>query len=137
VSQATLLVVSALMALTVALSVGLRTRTSDLAFERRSLDRLCARWSAESGLAHLQAEIGGGRRPAKLTGSLPPGPGYKEASYQVSAAQSAAGLSVTIDGRCVPKEGRATISRLSLAIGPGPSGWHVKKRRELTAGRDP
>lgn len=119
------------LALGVVLTVALRARSTGLSFEQRSLDRTCARWSAESGLAHLLAELAAGRRPDRLTGKISATEQHSAIDYQVVVRSTGARLEVSIEGTCVPASGeRAAVSRLEVTLGKKKGRHRVERWRE-------
>lgn len=82
-----------ILALGILVSVTMRARTRDLAFEDRTLCRVRARWAAESAVARMRAAVPGGGR---LSGTLEGG-----VSYRVSAVRAPDGtLALEAIGRC-------------------------------------
>lgn len=118
------------LALAAVVIVALRARGSQLSFEERSLDRVCSRWAAESGLALLSSHLATGHRPEKLRGDLPAAAPFSEARYRVTTKNSGLTVEAEIEGVCVSKSGRPSLLTLSVALAPGKGGYKVKRWQE-------
>ncbi len=119
------LALMAVLILGVLATIGLQARSTSLAFESRSLGRVCARWAAEAALAEARGTLAEGRRVERVAGTLPAATGFTRASYVAVLTPTPGVQDVRAEGTCVGTDGRASRAVLSVRFVLHAGKWEV------------
>lgn len=105
--------------------VGLTSRARALAFETRTLGRVCARWAAEAALAEVRGALAEGQRVDKVVGSVPAATGYSRAGYVATVTAGPGEQRVRAEGTCVSAEGRSVTTAIAVRFVLRANTWEL------------
>ena len=128
--SSSLLAMIAILVLGAVATIGLAGRSSDLAFERRALGRVCARWAAEAGVAEARGVLAAGQRPVGFHGSLPPATGQTRAGFTVRGSAEVGAYVVQSEGACTASDGHVTRAVITVRFAVREGRWAVASWHE-------
>lgn len=121
-------------AIAIVFAVGLRARTAELDVEGRSLCRAKARWAAESAIARARADLGSGKMPAAINGTLSTAGDPIGVRYQLDVGRGAGSVVLEAQGTCTQSGDRPVIASIVAELKGGGSRWKVVDWSEPPAG---
>lgn len=115
----------AVLVLAALATLGLTSRARALAFEPRTLGRVCARWAAEAALAEVRGTLAEGQRVEKVSGSVPAATGYSRASYAATVAAGPREQRVRAEGTCTDAAGRSVSTVIAVRFVLRANTWEL------------
>ena len=106
-------------------AVGLTSRARALAFEARTLGRVCARWSAEAALAEVRGALAEGQRVERVAGVVPAATGYSRAAYAATVVAGPGEQRVRAEGTCTSAEGRSVSTVIAVRFVLRANTWEL------------